>query len=89
MKRPEDFKVLQVKEKFGGLRFYVSGYNDEVNEAIRECEAICAKTCEICGSTKDDVQSRTGGWILTLCNNCEQRRKTEPKSAWVNPPEED
>jgi hypothetical protein len=30
----EDFKVEQVKEKFGGLMFYVSGGNDAIQEAI-------------------------------------------------------
>jgi hypothetical protein len=44
------FEVLQVKEKFGGLRFYV---NCRRNEAIRQRIGIATdesfRTCEICG----------------------------------------
>jgi hypothetical protein len=44
------FEVLQVKEKFGGLRFYV---NCRRNEAIRQRIGIAADksfhTCEVCG----------------------------------------
>jgi hypothetical protein len=44
------FEVLQVKEKFGGLRFYV---NCRRNEAIRQRIGIAAdesfRTCEVCG----------------------------------------
>lgn len=42
--------VTQVKEKFGGLRFYVNGANDEQYGMIRFAEAMSYKTCEVCGS---------------------------------------
>lgn len=34
----EDFSVDQIKEKFGGLRFYVSGSNEKIDSFISEAE---------------------------------------------------
>jgi hypothetical protein len=46
------FKVAQVKEKFGGLRFYFEGGNDAIG-AIRACVGAAAQEsfhiCEVCG----------------------------------------
>ena len=48
------FEVLQVKEKFGGLRFYVNCRNDT---AIRQRIGTAAQesfhTCEVCGQPND------------------------------------
>ena len=57
--------VLQIKEKFGGLRFYCSGGNSETAAMIRMAEAWASKTCEECG---DRGKSRSGGWVKTLCD---------------------
>ena len=59
--------AVQVKEKFGGLRFYVTGAPDEVFKAIHEAEAESFKTCEICGEPGEPNRC---GWIKTLCKDC-------------------
>ena len=60
------FEVLQVKEKFGGLRFYV---NCRRNEEIRQRIGIAAEesfhTCEVCGQPGTLREDR---WIRTLCD---------------------
>ena len=60
------FEVLQVKEKFGGLRFYV---NCRKEEAIRQRIGAAAeesfRTCEVCGQPG---KLREDGWIKTLCD---------------------
>ena len=61
-------RAQQVKEKFGGLRFYISGGNEKIDELINLAEEESYKTCENCGS-KENV-SQTDGWIKTLCENC-------------------
>jgi len=70
------FEVLQVKEKFGGLRFYV---NCRRNEAIRQRIGIAAEesfhTCEVCGQPG---KRREEHWIKTLCD--EHARAREQKS---------
>jgi hypothetical protein len=55
----------QVKEKFGGLRFYTNGYTDEVSAMISMAESMSYRTCEVCGSPG---RSNSYGWISTLCD---------------------
>jgi hypothetical protein len=71
-KKYEDFKIWQVKEKFGGLRFYVSFQDDEINEMISEAEKKSYETCEECG---EDGKMRSGGWIRTLCDKHDKYNK--------------
>jgi len=40
----------QVKEKFGGLRFYVQAATDEHYNYIHFAESMSYKTCEVCGA---------------------------------------
>ena len=65
---PDDFEVAQVKEKFGGLRFYVGAANSDIFDRIDAANDESYKTCEICGS-KDDVTVE-GSWITTFCKEC-------------------
>jgi hypothetical protein len=64
--------VQQIKEKFGGLRFYYSGGDDTISGMIRMAEAWASHSCETCG---DKGTSRSGGWIRTLCDNHEEERQ--------------
>jgi hypothetical protein len=57
-------KVLQVKEKFGGLRFYIDAADDIVYAYIRFAESMSYRTCEECGKPG---RSYTTGWVRTLC----------------------
>ena len=57
--------VVQIKEKFGGLRFYVDAANNEMYRAIEAAEDASTRTCEVCG---EPGESRGGGWIVTLCD---------------------
>ena len=72
--------ISDIKEKYGGLRFYADAYifNDERDiawdKAINDAEDEAEVTCEKCGKPG---QSRPGGWILTLCNKCHLARKGE------------
>lgn len=69
-----DYTVHQVKEKFGGLRYYFStdktGHEvNAMNELIRIAERQAAHTCEDCGglgTLRDD------GWMQVLCDECEE-----------------
>lgn len=66
--------AVQVKEKFGGLRFYTNGHNDAQGGAISLAESLSYHICENCGST-DDVQQTKGGWIQSLCVKCRTKDK--------------
>lgn len=66
-------EATQVKEKFGGLRFYTNNISNEVSGAISMAEHMSYKICEYCGSTKN--VSQTKGWVITLCEKCMLKRK--------------
>lgn len=65
-----DFRVAQVKSKFGGLRFYVQNEGEkyeEINSIIRKYEDMSYHTCEYCGA---DNAIQIGRWVMTLCPSC-------------------
>jgi hypothetical protein len=65
-------EVEQIKEKFGGLRFYYSGGDDEISGMVRMAEAWAGVACEECGAFGE---RRSGGWIRTLCDHHEVERQ--------------
>lgn len=66
-------EAIQVKEKFGGLRFYYNGGDEEISGMIEMAENMSYHICESCGSTKNIKQ--TEGWIYTLCGDCLKKEK--------------
>lgn len=57
--------ALQVKEKFGELRFYIHGGTDIQWAVIEQAESRSTSTCEICGQRGSTRSDR--GWLKTLC----------------------
>jgi len=57
--------AVQVKEKFGGLRFYVNGATDKHWSYINFAESMSYRTCEQCGNPG---KTYTDGWHMTLCD---------------------
>ena len=55
----------QVKEKFGTLRFYYSGGDDEISGMVRMAESMSGVTCEECGNPG---KCRGSGWMYTACD---------------------
>lgn len=60
-----DREVVQVKEKFGGLRFYTNSAPEGGYDIINKYEALSQETCEICG---EKGKLRDTGWMRTLCD---------------------
>lgn len=67
-----DGQLCQIKEKFGGLRFYVGPASSEVHDRISQAEAEADRTCENCGQPGE---ARGGGWIKTLCDDCNKPKE--------------
>jgi len=65
-------EATQVKEKFGGLRFYYDGGDEVISEFIMEAERLSYKTCEECG-TQTKVKTWYVGWHRTLCIPCAKK----------------
>lgn len=72
--KPAKARIVQVKEKFGGLRIYTEGRTSKAFETLlATLETESMKTCEMCG----EPGSRRGGsmgYILTLCAKDQKER---------------
>ena len=66
---------VQIKEKFGGLRAYFEGGNDNVYKIVLKYEHESMTICEVCG-TKENVKTRSNkGWIQSTCENHKERKQ--------------
>jgi len=70
---PLGIQCDQVKEKFGGLRFYLldalspHDVQDRAQALIREAEAEADRTCEICGKQPAKLGNWKAHYVRTLC----------------------
>lgn len=60
------FTITDIKSKFGTLRFYFNGGNDEIEAVVDTMEARSATTCEQCGGLG---RLRGKGWVYTACQS--------------------
>ena len=63
------YDLLQVKEKFGGLRYYFqpsdSSYREKMDAVVAKYEQVASNTCEVTG--KEGILMKSiGGWYKTL-----------------------
>ncbi|WP_336648326.1 hypothetical protein [Microbacterium sp. MMO-10] len=77
-----NYRVQQVKSKFGALSFYArsSSEPDEFNEVfhqtIRSAEWESAEMCEECGAPARTYAIRL--WVSTLCEEHAKVKREEP-----------
>jgi hypothetical protein len=71
-----DYDIHQIKEKFGGLRYYFGTESrltqrqfDEMHKLELWYENLSFEICEVCGS-KENVTTFGGGWVRTRCEEC-------------------
>ena len=64
-----DRELHQIKEKFGGLRFYVGDATPEMYALICAAEDASLKTCEHCGAPGKLDKT---GWWKTVCPEHDQ-----------------
>jgi hypothetical protein len=69
-KLPDEIEVLQVKEKFAGLRFYVCGASEKADKIISLYETYSYHICELCGAFWTAKERVRHGWWKTLCDKC-------------------
>lgn len=73
-----NYELVQVKQKFGGLRYYVNLNLDNnqnqtisadiINVLIRYAEIQASQTCEECGEPGE--LNKSNYWYRTVCKNC-------------------
>ena len=59
-------EILQIKEKFGGLRVYLNDVPENSYHFIEQAERYSHEICEVCGEPGE--QHRINGWVFTLCD---------------------
>lgn len=59
------YRIIQIKEKFGGLRWYDECSSREIKNIIQKYEEISYKTCIICGKPATKISN---GWICPYCD---------------------
>ena len=88
---PENqFRVMQIKEKFGSLRVYVdipsfwkTEYQrqcDLIQEAINTADNLSIETCELCGEPGRIVGT---GWLSCRCQKCDTYKLLSPLAETV------
>lgn len=85
-----DYKLHQVKEKFGGLRFYYTmdeSHDEDKKKRAREIvsfyERMSYLVCDECGTTLNVTTE--GSWVRTLCDSCRLTKEVhqmEVPSGW-------
>ena len=77
-----EYKICQVKEKFGELRYYFETNIEYdtvqrrmMDAIVRSAESRSRHMCEQCG--KFGELRTNHAWIVTLCNTCEEAREAD------------
>ena len=60
--------ATQVKEKYGGLRLYMSARTEAIDKIIDAAENESIRTCGKCGN-RGEMAYTTNGWMATLRRN--------------------
>lgn len=76
-KKEINFEIIQMKEKFAGLRCYFNGGDDYIRGVVSMAETISHTICEFCGNA-GKPQAPTGWWF-TLCEKCAETKKEEER----------
>jgi len=67
-----DYKIIQIKQKLKGLRYYVESKNDpRIDAIIRAAEDASFEICEYCSAHVDFNGEYLG---MTLCSVCQEGR---------------
>lgn len=73
-----DYTIAQIKEKFGGLRYYFASSDPslykQMGQIVAKYEKESFRICEVCG--KSGTTENIGGLIKTLCRNDKKIRKS-------------
>jgi hypothetical protein len=70
----ETFCIDCIKEKFGCLRLYYTGNNEQAILLVREAENKSSSVCEYCGKPG---KMRSGSWLKVRCDECQTQFEEE------------
>ena len=67
----EQYRIADIKEKYGGLRWYDFGAPEKVCEIIKHYGQLSQRTCIFCGCRAEWVSKN--GLILPYCDECAKK----------------
>jgi hypothetical protein len=70
----KDLQILQIKDKFGGLRIYTNFTNERIIGIISAAELLASRTCIECGAIEEYVDMEN---YATLCVKCKNAREKD------------
>ncbi len=83
------YAIVQIKEKFGGLRYYFASNEktnkdiwDKMHEVVNKYEKLSYKTCEYCGEPGSSSEG-DGFWIKTICPTCAASQETSRETSRI------
>lgn len=62
-----DYRIVQIKEKWGSLRWYDSGATTAIYKIVSKYEKLSSRICVKCGAPATKI---TTGWIMPVCDEC-------------------
>ena len=81
------YRISQIKEKFGGLRYYYDSSlafdhvtRDVMDSVVVAAEHRCSHTCEVCGAS--GRVRHNGGWWKTLCDDHTRAHRASPANPY-------
>lgn len=63
----DKYRIIQIKEKYGQLRWYDNGSTNEILNIITKYEQLSEITCIVCGAPATQISL---GWISPYCDYC-------------------
>lgn len=66
-----NFKIVQIKEKFGSLRIYTTSSDDYINGVVAMAASMSMCICVVCGNKGSTRADRR--WVSTLCDECNSK----------------
>lgn len=68
----DDYRITDIKEKYGSLRWYDSGYpkDSKIGSIIEKYEKLSEDICINCGKP---AKYYTKGWINFICEDCKNK----------------
>ena len=69
---PNDYVILQIKEKFGELCYYDNGHGEATKKVLEQYYELSRCTCCKCGKPAEFVSL---GWIEPWCATCKQEEE--------------
>lgn len=65
-----EYRIMQIKQKYGTLRWYDNGHTAEISDIIHKYEHLSMCYCIHCGKP---VRYRTEGWVEYFCEDCKTK----------------